>query len=233
MGKLTTNLLNLSPDAYKRATTHPFLRYAGLSSLPKSALLAWLTQDRLYALNYVPFIGNLISKCSVPSSVDRTETLEWRITSMLIDALTNIRQELAMFEGILRTEFDWKKEEEEMRIETKAYADLFAGASAQNSSLLVGLTVLWATEKCYLEAWRYARSFLETAGNGAEKTALSAILIPNWSSPEFEKFVNVIGDLVDELAVREPIDSIELRKCEQAWRQVLWAEERFWPDVQE
>ncbi|GAB7355873.1 hypothetical protein MBLNU459_g6529t1 [Dothideomycetes sp. NU459] len=230
--KFTDHLLSHARSEFKAATTHPFLRQAGSSAISKSALLAWLTQDRLYALSYVSFVGALLSKSSVPSTGTRTQTLEWRVADCLIDALINIRRELAMFEDVLRDEFGWKDGGEHPRPETRAYQDLFAGAAAPNQSLLIGMTVLWATEKSYLEAWRFAKSQARHVSSNADEDVLQNTLIPNWTSDEFAKFVDQIGELLDELAQEVPKGGREWGKCEEAWRQVLWAEERFWPAIQ-
>lgn len=228
MARLTAHLISHAPAAFNAATQHPWLKLAGSASLDRDALLAWLTQDRLYAINYVSFIGSLLAKVSIPTIADRTDTLGWRIVDLLIDALTNIRRELAMFEDILREEFGWEKGGEQARQETRAYADIFAGAAAPNKSILEGMTVLWATEKCYLEAWRYARSQSSSSG---QEDVLQKTLIPNWTGGEFIDFVSIIGGLVDELAADFNAGSPEWSKCEDVWRQVLYAEERFWPQV--
>ncbi|KAL1305080.1 hypothetical protein AAFC00_002014 [Neodothiora populina] len=228
MPSLTTHLLSHAPAEFRAATQHPWLKLAGSSSLDRTALLAWLTQDRLYALNYSTFIGSLLSKISVPSTASRTETLQWRIVNLLIDALTNIRRELVMFEDVLRQGFNWRDGGEKARRETRAYADVFAGAAAPNKSLLEGMTVLWATEKCYLEAWRFARS---QEPNSGQEGVMQKTLIPNWTCDEFVGFVETIRGLVDELGALVKEGGVEWQLAEDAWRQVLWAEEKFWPEV--
>lgn len=54
----------------------------------------------------------------------------------------------------------------------------------------------------YLDAWTYASNHLPTPlpfslEPGSSRALLS--LIPNWSSPEFQKFVDDIGDLVNDI----------------------------------
>jgi thiaminase len=123
---------------------------------------------------------------------------------------------------------------------TQAYIDMFMSAGSAATSLLEGMVVLWATEACYLQAWRFAASCgasrKSTAGpeQDADGGALRTRFIPNWTSPEFEAFVRRIGDVVDELAGQ--IKGAEERenlmgRCVQWWRQVVWLEERFWPVV--
>ncbi|KAJ5978798.1 hypothetical protein N7501_002140 [Penicillium viridicatum] len=102
-GPLTAYLLSSTPNALKRATTHPFLSSAGRGTLPKSQLSQWLSQDRLYAQSYIRFIGLLLSKIRLPiqnptSPGPHLATPEQNAITVLIDALVNIRTELAFFE---------------------------------------------------------------------------------------------------------------------------------------
>ncbi|KAJ5684138.1 uncharacterized protein N7477_000483 [Penicillium maclennaniae] len=119
---------------------------------------------------------------------------------------------------------------------TRAYIDMFMSAGSTGASLLEGLAVLWATEVCYLRSWRYAASYLKLRdGQGqddADGGALRDKFIPNWSSVEFEDFVNRIGDVLDEMAGEtKGWEEAEMMRgrCLEWWRQVVWLEERFWP----
>lgn len=124
---------------------------------------------------------------------------------------------------------------------THAYIDLFMSASSPGTTLLEGMVVLWATEITYLRAWQYASSHTSPPSSSAQDPtqdsdggALRTKFIPNWTSPEFEEFVCRIGDVVDEMAGQ--VKGSEARewllgRCAVWWRQVLWLEGRFWPDV--
>ncbi|KAJ5307959.1 hypothetical protein N7476_008615 [Penicillium atrosanguineum] len=119
---------------------------------------------------------------------------------------------------------------------THAYIDMFMSAGSTGISLLEGLAVLWATEVCYLRSWRYAASFLKLRGgqsqDDADGGALRDKFIPNWSSVEFEDFVDRIGDVLDEMAGEtKGSEEAEMMRgrCLEWWRQVVWLEERFWP----
>lgn len=235
---LTTHLLSLSPSSLQKATTHPFLALAATRQLPSHTLKSWLAQDRLYALSYIPFIGSLLTHLPIPTSPDREETLHWKIADALIDCLANIRREIRLFEDTARKEGflgEICEGVEEGRV-TRCYGDLFAGAVGAGRGILGGLVVLWATEECYLRAWKGARemvvSYLEGANEEEEGDVMQRVFIPNWSSQEFEQFVGTLRGLVDELAVEMGVleGSWEMRECEAAWKQVLWCEEMFWPD---
>lgn len=239
--RLTHHLLALSQPSFVAATQHPFLHAAGNGTLSKHALSAWLSQDRLYAQSYIRFIGLLLSKTRLPSSKTIRSSLQWRITDMLIEALTNIRREIQLFERTaahydLDLQTPWEGQESfEINTVTRGYVDLFMSAAGPGTSLLEGLVVLWATEKCYFEAWTYAGRLRQEGkfkqGDGADGGVLGKELIPNWTSAEFAAFMGTVGGLVDELGKVEGVmeNDEERRRCEEVWWQVLWLEERFWP----
>ncbi|KAK6363198.1 hypothetical protein TWF730_000642 [Orbilia blumenaviensis] len=236
---LTTHLLNLDPAAYKSATEHPFLTVAATGALPTTPLLQWLLQDRHYALTYISFIGALLSKITIPTTSNRLDTLSWKIVDTLIFSLTNIKAELALFDKVLKEEFGWNSTVEvEVLPITRAYQDMFARAGSAKSSLLEGMTVLWATERCYFDAWGFAKRSSgndkpSTTGTKGEGDVMTRIFIPNWTSDEFEEFVDTLEGLVNGIVEEEGVGlgSEAWRRCEGAWKQVLWLEEGFWPDV--
>lgn len=357
-GPITAWLLSATPQALKRATTHPFLAAAGTGTLSKETLSQWLSQDRLYAQSYIRFIGMLLAKIRLPAQTPsgnppRNPTIEQTVVDVLIDALVNIRTELSFFEstaieygldltaippdefgpgfsqeGLLATssgisstgssscpgltgaicgaesgkiDEDSTNPRENLhslcqsqgecqmqagsevcnppathgagnppaagtpdcepcqpsrlasaapveqgpvfftanRI-TRAYIDMFMSVSSPGVSALEGIAVLWATEVCYLRAWRYAASYgKKKAQEGkrdvdADGGALREKFIPNWSSTEFEGFVNRIGDILDQMAGEiKGVDEMEMlrARCLEWWKQVVWLEERFWPSM--
>ncbi|KAL2000862.1 hypothetical protein VTN02DRAFT_2550 [Thermoascus thermophilus] len=258
---LTTLLLSTFTSSFHRATTHPFLRLAGQGKISKKVLSEWLSQDRLYAQAYLRFIGLLLSKVVIPprnpdSGRPRQPTTEQRVFDVLVDALTNIQRELRFFDSVAE-EFGLDvtalpREDEGWavfgpRCVTRAYIDLFMSAASPGSSLLEGMCVLWATEHCYLRAWQYAREQMEQraadpsgkadadADADADGGALRLRFIPNWTCREFEDFVAKLREVVDEMGGRikgAEEGERERGKCLGWWKQVLWAEERFWPDVE-
>lgn len=168
---------------------------------------------------------------------------------MLIDSITNVRRELKFFEEVA-AKYDLKLEAEEVSEGVKRYRDLFfrtaEGIERHEQGIICGLVVLWGTEKCYLEAWRYAASQAPAlAGQGdADGGALRKQFIPNWTSKEFEEFVDRIGRFVDELwkedsgfvsrnvtgAVDKPGPMLK-RVLEAIWKELLDVETVFWPVV--
>ncbi|XRM37183.1 hypothetical protein ABZX51_000669 [Aspergillus tubingensis] len=247
MTSLTTHLLNLNPSALHTSTTHPFLHSAGTSTLPKATLSAWLSQDRLYAQSYVRFIGLLLSKIRLPytTTTKTPAPVESRILSLLTSALLNIQRELTFFETVA-AEYNLDLQVPPPGATTfgpseatHAYTDLFLSSGSSGVTLLEGLVVLWATEICYYKAWGYARGVMEKENKGGEGSndadggALRVQFIPNWTSEEFGRFVDEIAGLVDEVAAGVANSEREelLGRCERWWRQVVWLEGMFWPEV--
>ncbi|KAH6632198.1 hypothetical protein F5144DRAFT_593009 [Chaetomium tenue] len=114
---------------------------------------------------------------------------------------------------------------------------------------LEGALTFWGTERCYLDAWSWARDKAEerrSSGEDAGKEdadggALRKEFIPNWSSPEFSRFVEELGKMIDD-AVAEVVQGKEgeeqekvkeaiLGRVEGKWRTLLEAEKECWPDA--
>ncbi|KAK5952193.1 hypothetical protein OHC33_006666 [Knufia fluminis] len=241
--RLTSALLGSSPDQFRAATQHPFLMSAGKGTLSKHDLSRWLSQDRLYAETYISFITSLIARVTLPFSFisDKTSCLRWRIVNLLTGALTNIQREINFFTTVAR-KYDLRLDQPFSDSSstfgpndiTAQYLSLFRLYHLDpDQSLLEGLLVLWATEKCYLEAWTYASTFLaqDIAGaDDADGGALRDEFIPNWSSAEFENFVDDIADVTDELAQKDgALRKIEVYRA--LWLHVLEIEREFWPNV--
>lgn len=226
---LTQHLLSLDPQSLHHATHAPFLTKAATASLPAPIARTWLAQDRLYALNYANFVAALLAKVAIPSTSNRTQTLNWRIADCLIDCLTNIKTEVQLFEDVAAAQA-WSEvlDETTPNEATRDYQGLFAAACAPNASLLKGMVALWATEECYLRAWSGAAENL-SKGEARDDDVMAKTFIPNWSSKEFGQFVGVLRELVDEMGV--DIGEGERRECEGVWRWTLTVEKEFWPDV--
>jgi thiaminase len=247
----TARLLATDPylSAFRLATQPAFLRTAGQGRISTLILSQYLSQDRLYQYAYVRFVGQLLSKLRFETTTT-TGPLARRIMDTLIDALIGIQKELRFFEDVA-ARYGFGLEVATTTVPgptpiTRAYADFFASVSGPGASLLEGLVALWGTEKCYLEAWRYARGFISPAdadggsyGLDADGGAIRKELLPNWTSEAFGEIVEGIGVLVDEVAAAERKrlgDEGEWKvmesRCDEVWRQILWLEERFWPVVE-
>ncbi|KAK3076961.1 hypothetical protein LTS18_011546 [Coniosporium uncinatum] len=231
MAPLTTHLLNLHPHPLTLATTHPFLTAAGRGTLPPSTLAVWLVQDEHYIHAYIPFIGHLLTKLTLPTSIPlgrKNASLHHRILDCLVGALSNVRREEAFFAETIRG-YGIEARSEGPTEGTRKYLELF-GEVGREGTLVEGMVVLWATELCYLRAWQFAGS--ETSDvQGGDGDVVRREFIPNWTSREFEQFVEELGGLVNECA--EEVGQGGLKGCEAFWERVLEVEKGFWPEVKE
>ncbi|KAI9848950.1 MAG: hypothetical protein M1837_005839 [Sclerophora amabilis] len=248
---LTQALRKCDLSAFEQATRSQFLVRAGCGAVSKSVLSDWLAQDKLYAQSYISFIGGLLAKIRFPSAGNAllpTRTV-WRTVDILIAALQNVRRELHFFEDVAR-EYGLSLDEggdgqggEATNIRaakpvTRAYQDLFAAVAGPSASLLEGLVLLWGTEHCYNQAWIFAeghgplsedekmdKDFTQDIDGGA----LRQKLIPNWTNDEFNEFVTDLEDLVNDAAANATEE--EKTRCKEVWKQVLWLEKQFWPEM--
>ncbi|KAH6639243.1 hypothetical protein C7974DRAFT_410225 [Boeremia exigua] len=232
---LTNYLLTVCSGPFAQATQQPFLSHAGCGSLAAGPLSQWLVQDGHYSRGYIRFVGQLLAKIRLPQTQNSQFHPMYRTMDLLISALNNMRREMQFFE-ITATKYGLTLGNESPSPITRALLDLFVSASSSSASLLEGMVVLWGTEHCYRSAWQYAASFstsLSTPSNENHIVALHQALIPNWTSPAFNKFVDATRALVDELAntttARDGKE--EMHRCEEIFRQICWLEQRFWPEV--
>jgi hypothetical protein len=66
--------------------------------------------------------------------------------------------------------------------------------------------------------------------NDLDGGALRNEFIPNWTSLQFEAFVQELADVTDELAEREEAwRRVDVFKA--VWEHILEVERRFWPDI--
>ncbi|KAK1655246.1 hypothetical protein BDP81DRAFT_1437 [Colletotrichum phormii] len=141
----------------------------------------------------------------------------------------------------------------------RAFERLFSAIdiTPSQSALLPWLApavLFWATEKCYLEAWSGAKAMIpssaydtSTSASDADRAtntdldggALRTEFIPNWSSPEFRAFVDQLAAIIDDgvnEAIRQHGEAAikpELERASATWREVLLAENNFWPEEME
>lgn len=256
---ITAHLLSTTTTAFNLATQPPFLRAAGRGRVPTPLLAAYLSQDRLYQHAYVRFVAQMLGKLRFDAPLepgsDERHGLERRTMDALIHALGGIRHELEFFEEVA-SKYGFALSASTTTGTgptpiTRAYMDFFTSVASPSASLLEGLLALWATEKCYLDAWRFAASLDTSASEAsaykrdADGGAIRKELMPSWTSEAFEQVVEGMGQLVDEVAEaeRKRLSGGEAgassewrvveRRCEEVWRQILWLEERFWPAVEE
>ncbi|KAF4975959.1 hypothetical protein FZEAL_7311 [Fusarium zealandicum] len=251
---LTQQLLASDEQGYKRATQSEFLRLAANGQLSKEILGRWLANDRLYIHSYCRGLGRLLSFLEYPATVQRGEALgsTTRLLDWIVGALVNIRREERFFidtaadYGIdinLETQADGSVAQSTKLDGLRCWEALFDATSPKQDQELPWLeaaVVYWGTEKCYLDAWSWAKAQLavqEDSSKDADGGAVRKEFINNWTSQEFVDFVDDLGRIIDEAVANEVERKGEgfkadlFKRVEGKWREVLDAEEAFWPSV--
>ncbi|POR36351.1 Heme oxygenase-like, multi-helical [Tolypocladium paradoxum] len=250
---LTRALIDSDADGFRKATQSAFLSNAARGKVPKDVLGQWLANDRLYIHGYIQGIGRMLSFLSLPETVpqvlDDDRETSTRLLAWLIDALVNIRREERFFVDTaaafdisvnLETQADGTVPASAKLEGLRRFEALFAGLGPGDGTVLPWLecaVVFYGTEKCYLDAWSFAKKQLDDkdGGGDADGGALRNEFIPNWTSEEFVEFVVELGDIIDE-AVQEQIEAhgerVKAEIVERSlvkWRALLAAEQAFWP----
>ncbi|KAL4067023.1 hypothetical protein V8B97DRAFT_2064763 [Scleroderma yunnanense] len=237
-----------TPVPYDAAISHQFLRDAANLNLPHDRLAFWLAQDRIYAGQAYPrFIAFLITKIPLDSTDEKTRDRSRRTLQVLVGCLDNIVREVNFFEDTAR-KYDLNiggvsPGEGQVWLERKATRDYTAEMAhiASLGSLEDGLLFLWAMEKVYLDAWTNVYSALATKSDlDLDKTGKALHdLSYSWSSanPDFVKFVDGIGTLVDEYFT-PVLDSngrskLVIDRICQTCARVVELEAEFWPEAKE
>ncbi|KAF6824908.1 hypothetical protein CPLU01_10586 [Colletotrichum plurivorum] len=247
---LTRDLLASDQASYVRATQSPFLRAASAGRCSKPVLGRWLANDRLYIHAYIRGTGLLLSALDLPDLVTTTEkpSSEERLLQWLVDALVNVRREEKFFiETAARFDIDVNLpttsagivSQDEKLEGLRRFEHLFSSVARTEEKLgwLEGAVLLYATEKCYLDAWTGARDALEPTKDGSSDEdggALRTEFIPNWSSAKFREFVDCLGEIIDdavEAQGEEALPGLKERAL-KVWREVVLAEEHFWPSME-
>lgn len=247
----TKVILKSEPEAFRRATQSEFLRLGAEGTLPKEILGKWLGNDRLYIHAYIRGLGRTLSLLKPPQVTGNAPSRETRILDWLVRALVNIRREEKFFvETAEKFGIDIALEADKKGIvadETKLeglrrFETLFDSIGSGKSispPWVEAAIIFWGTEKCYLEAWTWAKSQLkESDGSGdADGGALRNEFIPNWTSDEFVHFVDELGRIIDDVVAEQiKISGVQViadlvQYFGDRWRELLEAEEKFWPAV--
>jgi len=241
--KFTARLLAKHTKEWTKATQHPFLVEVGQGIISADALTKWCRQDYLYAsVGYVKFTSSLLSRIPMfPNPpTDSTSPLFRTYAEaipVLISSLSQIKIEVELFLSTAAEHgLDLFPSHGVMpdtgllggyEGTTKAYVDALI-ATGSNASVEEGLVMLWAMEKCYLDSWLFAKSHQSSSKSHVAVAKACRTFTDNWTSPDFQQFVQQCADLVNGLELDSRPDIAQ--KCEDVFKYVVWLEQRFWPE---
>jgi formylaminopyrimidine deformylase / aminopyrimidine aminohydrolase len=167
--------------------------------LPRAAFDTWLAQDYQFVATLLTFQARLLGRAP------RTAQ------AVLVDGVVALVDELSWFEH-LATERDIDLTVPS-RPATLAYAHLLA--ELDTVDLPVALTMLWAIERTYLDAWSFA----------APGTPEYRDVVAHWTTPVFAEYVQALAAAAtnaqpDEAAVDDYLPRVmdaEISFWDMAW----------------
>lgn len=251
---LTEHLLTSDPPAYTRATQSPFLSAAAAGTLPRPLLAKWLANDRLYIHAYIQGTGLFLSALQLPSVITSSRPTDSAnlLLDWAIEALVNVRREEKFFletasEHVIDIDLPVQASDgcvpDAAKLDgLRRFESLFGNVAGHGNSVILpwleDAVLFWATEKCYLDAWSWAKAQVKPKKDGEGEDVLRDKFIPNWTSPEFAAFVDRLGKIIDEAVAREiklhgeGVKNRLYSRAQAQWKEILLAEETFWPKLQ-
>ena len=175
MPETTHTLLTGQAIVWKRILDHPFVQRTSDGSLPRATFDRWLTEDHFFVLSFRAFLEALAA--AAPDDQAR---------EVLAGGLAALVPELELFESeAAERGLDLTAEPSLLNL---GYSSYLLASVAEGWP--VGITVLYAVEKAYYDAWASVR---DSTGPDTPYAGF----IANWSSPEFSGYVDQLGALVD------------------------------------
>jgi thiaminase len=173
----TRALLSGQETAWKLIQDHPFMAQTSAGSLPRSAFDRWLVEDYYFVQSFRAYLTELIA--IAPDDQAR---------EVLAGGLAALVPELELFETAAEERgLDLDTEPSLLNLGYSSYL-----IASVRDGWPVAITVLYAVEKAYYDAWASVR---DTTGPDTQYAGF----IANWSSPEFAAYVDRLGALVDRL----------------------------------
>lgn len=198
VGETAQRLVSGQEAAWKRILTHPFVAATSAGTLPRTTFDRWLAEDYHFVRSFQRYLAELTS--IAPDDRSR---------EVLAGGLAALEPELALFESAAAERgTDLTAEPSLLNIGYSAYL-----LSTVREGWPVAITVLYAVEKAYYDAWASVR---DTTGPDTQYAGF----IANWSSPEFAAYVDRLAELVD----REQLTAA----MELAFDRVVRFEIAFW-----
>jgi thiaminase len=168
-------LLTGQAIVWNRILDHPFVQRTSDGSLPRATFDRWLTEDHFFVLSFRAFLEALAA--AAPDDLAR---------EVLAGGLAALVPELELFENEAAGRgLDLTAEPSLLNL---GYSSYLLASVAEGWP--VGITVLYAVEKAYYDAWASVR---DSTGPDTPYAGF----IANWSSPEFSGYVDQLGALVD------------------------------------
>lgn len=205
MAPFHQRLLDSSQQVWNGILNHRFLKETADGTIPDKTFKTWMRQDYIFVREAIPFVAVLLAKAPV------------HLRSNLIQVLSALDKELELF----------RKNAEAHGVDLNnitpaptnhAYTQ-FLLSVAYNGSFEEGFTLLYGGEKAYLDSWMVVKNSLKKASPWQQ-------FIDNWTSDDFQNYVDWLSTTLDELTRGKP--EPELKQMETLFLTIARYEYLFW-----
>lgn len=182
------------PDAWERATQHPFLAAVRDDTLPAAVFDTWLAQDHRFVGDLLWFQARLLARA--PRAAQ----------PVLVAGAAALVDELAWFERLAEDRgLDLDAPAQPATVAYRRLLERLDGAGYDDA-----MSALWVLEKTYLDAWWFAAP-------GAESYRE---VVGHWTTPAFEDYVERLAVACPSLSgpVVHDVLAHEIAFWEMAWR---------------
>lgn len=193
-------LLKTHPQAWQKATVHPFLTSCKEGTIQPSQFNTWLVQDFLFVQDFTRMVGRALA--AAPNAD----------LDILLGGLVALKDELLWFQA--------KAAERDLDLHIpqlttcQRYSEFMASLAV--APYAVQATALWAIEYAYNQGWQLPGPMPDPYAEFAER----------WGNPGFTEYVDVLAAQADAaLAASGPETQAQ---AEAAFLRVAELEEMFW-----
>ncbi|MBE9141270.1 TenA family transcriptional regulator [Nodosilinea sp. LEGE 07088] len=193
-------LLQSHPQAWHRATNHPFLSGCHSGTLQPAQFNTWLVQDYLFVKEFTRMVGRVLG-AAPDAHID-----------VLLAGLGALKDELLWFEA--------KATERSLDLATppqptcQLYREFMASLTVQPYA--VQATALWAIEYAYNQGWQIPGPMPAPYTEFADR----------WGNPGFTDYVNLLAAQADDALVTASTNT--RAQAEYAFLRVADLEATFW-----
>ena len=205
MNAFHLHLLEQADSIWHSILNHSFLKATADGTISDDTFKSWMQQDYIFVREAIPFIAILLAKSPL------------QMRSSFIEILAALNRELDLFRKNAETH---GVELENVQPSPVCHAYIqFLLTTAYNGTFLDGFTLLYGAEKVYLDSWMEVKKNLKIQSPWQD-------FINNWTSSDFQNYVNWLGNTLDELVQAQP--EKELQKLENLFLTVARYEYLFW-----
>lgn len=194
-----SELIRTYADAWRAATHHPFLQGVYDGTLEPALFTTWFVQDYLFVRDEFVAVAHLLTRA--PRSAYK----------VLTEMLVSTEAEISWFEEHVKEQH--LSLDTSLLPATESYREFFR--NLEQLPYPVVITMFWAVERAYLDAW----------SNAAYGDPRYRAFVEHWANEDFGRFVQEL----EQLAEQAQIGSGEYDPLTAAlFQQVASLEHAFW-----